>query len=134
MASGTRPSLGEKPIVESECNWLDGVSLADLPPPYDRSIGHGGSGWRTDRRSARLWRTRRVSLSDILLAETLTFDPERDYGGYGIRSTRQGTAYLAIGNRGVRLKLVNGATLIVGSQRPEELVAILTKSAKNVAG
>ena len=77
-----------------------------------------------------LWRPRRVPLGEIQAVETVTFDPERDYGGYGIRSSRQGKAYLAGGNRGVRLKLVNGATLVVGSQRSEELAGILSSSAK----
>lgn len=72
-----------------------------------------------------LWRARRVPLGDIQSAEIVTFDPERDYGGYGIRSTRQGTAYIASGNRGVRLKLANGATLVIGSQRLDELAGIL---------
>jgi hypothetical protein len=77
-----------------------------------------------------LWRARRVALGDIRSVETITFDPERDYGGYGIRSSRQGTAYIAGGNRGVRLKLANGVTLVMGSQRPEELVGILSASPK----
>jgi hypothetical protein len=77
-----------------------------------------------------LWRPRRVPLGEIQAVETVTFDPERDYGGYGIRSGRKGKAYLASGNRGVRLKLVNGATLVVGSQRSEELAGILSGSAK----
>lgn len=72
-----------------------------------------------------LWPTRRVPLGDIQSAETVTFDPLRDWGGYGIRSSRQGRAYIAAGNRGVKLKLAKGATLVVGSQRPEELAGIL---------
>ena len=72
-----------------------------------------------------LWRARRVPLDDIQSVETVTFDPQRDYGGYGIRSSRQGTAYIADGNQGVRLKLVKGAALVVGSQRSSELVSVL---------
>ncbi len=74
-----------------------------------------------------LWRTRRVPVGDIQSAETVTFDPLRDWGGYGIRSSRQGKAYIANGNRGVKLKLAQGRTLVVGSQRPEELAGILLK-------
>ncbi len=79
-----------------------------------------------------LWRARRVPLGDIRSVETVTFDPEHDYGGYGLRSSRQGTAYIASGNRGVRLKLANGAMLVVGSQRPEELAGILRNSPKRI--
>jgi hypothetical protein len=76
-----------------------------------------------------LWPARRIPLGNIQSVETLTFDPERDFGGYGIRSTHQGKAYLAGGHRGVRLKLVNHATLVLGSERPEDLTAILSNSA-----
>jgi hypothetical protein len=72
-----------------------------------------------------LWPARRIPLGDIQSVETVTFDPERDYGGYGIRSTSQGKAYLAGGHRGVRIKLANSAVLVLGSQRPEDLRAIL---------
>jgi hypothetical protein len=77
-----------------------------------------------------LWRARRVPLGDIQSVETVTFDPQRDYGGYGIRSNRQGTACIASGKRGVRLKFAKGATLVIGSQRSEELAGILSSSAK----
>ena len=74
-----------------------------------------------------LWRSRRVPLSDIQSPEVITFDPERDYGGYGIRPFREGRAYLAGGNRGVRLKLANGAALVISSQRPADLVDSLAQ-------
>jgi len=73
-----------------------------------------------------LWRKRRIPLADIQSVETITFDPERDYGGYGIRSTRQEKAYIASGNRGVRLKLAQGSAVVLGSQRPSELAAVLS--------
>ncbi len=72
-----------------------------------------------------LFRTRRISLADIQSAETVTFDPDRDYGGFGIRSNREGKAYIASGHQGVRLKLANGATVVVGSERSKELAGIL---------
>ena len=75
------------------------------------------------------WRSRRIALSDIRSAETFSYDPIRDYGGYGIRTGRFGKAYIAAGNRGVRLKLANGATVVIGSERPEELAGILSSSA-----
>ena len=71
--------------------------------------------------------SRRVVLRGIQSAETITYDPERDYGGYGFRSNSLGKAYLAGGNRGVRLRVVDGATLVIGSQRPDELAGILDK-------
>ena len=72
-----------------------------------------------------LWRARRVPASDISSVEAITFNPERDYGGYGIRSIRNGTAYLAGGNQGVRVHLKNGSLLIISSQQPARFVEVL---------
>ncbi len=60
--------------------------------------------------------------------EAITYDPERDYGGYGIRTIRDEKAYIAGGTRGVRLKLAGGGTVVVGSKKPEELVGILRQA------
>ena len=68
-----------------------------------------------------LWRERRIPIADIRSAAVVTFDPLRDFGGYGVRSTNKGSAYLAGGNRGVRLELANGSRVTIGSQRPDEL-------------
>ena len=76
-----------------------------------------------------LWRLRRVPLDRIQLVETITHDIARDYGGYGIRSTREGKAYVAAGGRGVRVTLTEGEKLVVGSERPDELAAALSGSA-----
>jgi hypothetical protein len=75
------------------------------------------------------WRTRHILLNEIRSVEAIHYDPVRDYGGYGIRTGRFGKAYIASGTRGVRLKLANGATVIVGSERPEELAGILARPA-----
>jgi hypothetical protein len=75
-----------------------------------------------------LWMSRRVPLDRIQLVETIDHDPARDYGGYGVRSTRQGQAFLAKGDGGVRLTLAGGEKLVVGSRRADELAAIITRS------
>lgn len=72
-----------------------------------------------------LWRSRRVPLDRIQSVETLDYDPVRDFGGYGIRSTRAGTAYLAGGGGGIRITLAGGAKLVVGSHRAGELAGLL---------
>jgi len=76
-----------------------------------------------------LWRLRRIPLDRIQAVQTITHDIARDYGGFGIRSTRGGKAYVATGGRGVRLTLAAGEKLVVGSQRPDELAAALRVSA-----
>jgi hypothetical protein len=73
-----------------------------------------------------LWRSRRILRSEIQSAERITYDPIRDYGGYGIRTGRFGKAYVAESTQGVRLKLANGNTVIIGSNRPNELLAVLS--------
>jgi hypothetical protein len=72
-----------------------------------------------------LWRSRRIPLDGIQSIETLDQDPARDYGGYGIRTTREGKAYVAGGGGGVRMQLASGEKLVVGSQKPAELAAAL---------
>jgi len=74
-----------------------------------------------------LWRARRIPVKDIQSLELATFHPLRDYGGYGIRTTRTEKAYLASGDRGVRLTLDGGAKVLIGSQKPEELQAVLSR-------
>jgi hypothetical protein len=77
-----------------------------------------------------LWRSRRIPLDRIQSVEIITFDVIRDYGGYGIRSTRQGKAYVAAGSRGVRLTLAGGEKVVMGSERPQELAAALQPTRK----
>ncbi len=73
-----------------------------------------------------LWRSRRILRNEIQAAVRITYDPIRDYGGYGIRTGRFGKAYVAESTQGVRLKLANGDTVIIGSNRPDELLAVLS--------
>jgi hypothetical protein len=73
------------------------------------------------------WRERHISLSEIKAAEVIGYDAARDWGGYGIRTMRRGKAYIAGGNRGARLKLVNGGMILIGSERPEELVSAINR-------
>jgi hypothetical protein len=72
-----------------------------------------------------IWRSRRIPLAHIQSAAAITFDPVRDYGGYGIRSGPAGKAWIASRNHGVHLILANGDALVIGSQRPDELVEAL---------
>ncbi len=50
-----------------------------------------------------------------------SYSPLKEYGGWGIRYGRKGMAYNVSGDRGVQLELKNGKSLLIGSQRPEEL-------------
>ena len=60
--------------------------------------------------------------------EVVSYRPIADYGGWGIRSGRDGERVLnARGNRGVRLELADGTRLLIGSQRPEELAETIER-------
>jgi hypothetical protein len=75
-----------------------------------------------------LWRSYRIPLSKVKLAQAVTFDAVRDWGGYGIRSMRQGTAYIAGGgNQGVELQMVSGTVVLIGSRRAGELAATISE-------
>jgi len=66
---------------------------------------------------------RAIFLDDIRSWEARTYRPIVEYGGWGIRwgMFGKGQAYNARGNRGVQLELADGARLLIGSQRAEEL-------------
>jgi hypothetical protein len=73
-------------------------------------------------RFAGLFVRRVIPLAEIEHFEARTYRPIRDYGGWGVRRGAAGMAYTVSGNRGVELRLADGKSLLVGSQRPEELV------------
>jgi len=78
-----------------------------------------------------LWRSRRVPLDRIQSVEIIDHDPVREFGAYGVRTTRAATAYLAGGAGAVRLALSGGEKLVVGSARAEELAAALRAAVKH---
>ena len=73
-------------------------------------------------------RMHRIGLDEIEKAESRTYNPIREYGGWGIRSGwKRGTgkAYNVYGKRGLQLELTNGERVLYGSQKAEELAAAL---------
>lgn len=69
---------------------------------------------------------RAVPVHAIAAADPVRFRPIRDHGGWGYRVARGGErVYTARGDTGVRIRLRDGSTILVGSQRPEELAAHL---------
>ena len=72
--------------------------------------------------------TARLPLTDIVRAEAVVYRPVGDYGGWGIRGTRKRRALNARGNRGVLIVRTDGSTVLVGSQRPRELLNALARA------
>lgn len=70
-------------------------------------------------------RVLRINVVDITRAELHQFSPLRDFGGYGIRFNREMTAYYLRGTRGVKITLKNGKKRLIGSDHPEQLLAVV---------
>jgi len=75
-----------------------------------------------------LFRRIRIPLDKVKSAAAVTFDPVRDWGGFGFRRTKKGTAYLAGGGEGVELRTTSGALVLIGSRRAAEFVAAIAQS------
>jgi hypothetical protein len=71
---------------------------------------------------------REIPLSEIERAEAVAYSPLKDYGGWGLRHGPAGKAYNVSGDRGVRLTLAGGHTLMTGSQRAEALAAAIRQA------
>jgi hypothetical protein len=67
----------------------------------------------------------RIPFSEIVRAEAVAYRPLRDYGGWGIRGLGRGRALSMRGSRGVLLTRADGSTLLIGSQKPRQLLAAL---------
>lgn len=74
-----------------------------------------------------------IPLSDIQNCEARTYNPLLEYGGWGVRSSwRAGMAYNAMGDRGVQLQLKDGKKVLIGSQRSEELSAVILRGMRHL--
>lgn len=71
---------------------------------------------------------RTMQYAAIQTYEARTYRPLREYGGWGIRFGPWGKAYNVRGNRGVQLVLQSGQKILIGSQRPEELVLAIDRA------
>ena len=69
---------------------------------------------------------RNLSIVTIQAVEIVQFRPLAEHGGWGVRYSRDGDrVYTARGTRGVRVHLIDGTRIIIGSQRAEELAQAL---------
>jgi hypothetical protein len=70
---------------------------------------------------------RSIQLSEVTEVRAVTYRPFGDYWGWGVRGRRRNICYTVRGNRGVRLELTEGRRVLLGSQRAEELAAVLAQ-------
>jgi hypothetical protein len=71
---------------------------------------------------------KRIAYEDIVSCEVREYRPIREYGGWGIRYGKTGMAYNVSGTRGVQLEMSSGKSLLIGSQRAEELAQAIRKN------
>ncbi len=69
---------------------------------------------------------RRIGRSEIVTYSVVRYGPITEYGGWGIKGTSTHRAYDISGNRGVRIAFADGKTVLIGSQRPEQLCSAIT--------
>ena len=77
-------------------------------------------------------RYKKFTPKDLAEFYSRTYKPIREYGGWGIRCsfTGKGKAYNVSGNKGLQLVLTNGKKLLIGSRKPDELVAAIAQILK----
>lgn len=64
-------------------------------------------------------------IEDLSEYRSRRYKPLLEYGGWGIRWGFKGRAYNVSGNQGVQLVFKDGRRLLIGSARPNELVAAI---------
>jgi hypothetical protein len=59
--------------------------------------------------------------------KVIKYDPLKDYGGWGIKSNKQGKAYTLSGDKGLLIYLKSGKKIMIGTQKDSELTDFLAK-------
>ena len=62
--------------------------------------------------------------------EARKYHPLREYGGWGIRGMKRNRAYNVFGDIGLQLTYSNGDKLLIGTQKPDELIAAIKSVSK----
>jgi hypothetical protein len=69
-----------------------------------------------------------VPITDIARADAVQYRPIGDCGGWGVRFYKwKGWCYTISGNKGVEIATNKGKLLLIGSQRHEELAAVIRR-------
>lgn len=62
-----------------------------------------------------------IDLTEIETLESVTYRPLREFGGWGLRGSRNRRAWTARGDRAVVMTLTDGRRIYLGSDNPERL-------------
>lgn len=68
---------------------------------------------------------RKIEWTQIDKYEVITYNPIRDYGGWGLRYGKKGRALNVSGNKGLQLYLLNGKNILIGTKKESELTEFL---------
>ncbi len=68
-----------------------------------------------------------IPYASIVRFQARDYRPVKEYGGWGVKFSwsRNARAFTVSGHRGVEIFLDNGERVMLGSQRPDELAAVL---------
>lgn len=68
---------------------------------------------------------KQIPISDLESWSVKTYKPIKEFGGWGIRLGRNGTAYNIRGNKGLQLVLKSGKKILIGTQKDTELNRVI---------
>ena len=74
-----------------------------------------------------LLKEKNIKWTDLESFQVMKYKPIADYGGWGFRLGRGGTAYNVAGNMGLKLKFKTGKHLLIGTQESEKMKLFLEK-------
>jgi hypothetical protein len=69
---------------------------------------------------------KKILFQEITHISAITYNPIRDFGGWGIRYGTKGKAYTVSENRGVQLEFKDCKKLVIGSKNPELLAQAIS--------
>ena len=74
----------------------------------------------------------KINWGEIEKYDVITYNPIRDYGGWGIKTGKNSKAFNVSGNWGLLLELKSGNRILIGTQNEVELKRFLGKLFKTV--
>jgi hypothetical protein len=77
-------------------------------------------------------RFREIKKTDIQKLEVKSYNPLREYGGWGIRFGKNGMAYTVKGDKGIDINLDLETHFLIGTSKPDEVEVFLRKRGYNV--
>jgi hypothetical protein len=73
---------------------------------------------------------KKILFQEITNVSAITFNPIRDFGGWGIRYGTKGKAYTVSKNKGVQLEFKDGKKTVIGSKNSDLLAQVISGNLK----